>query len=74
MEKIWVIIIAIALFLIINFLFWKTLNVYVKKEFGEKMWKFRGNRVYFWQGSIFVSTAGTILIMFLLKWANVLTF
>jgi len=74
MEKIWIITIAAAIFLIINFLFFKILNVYYKNEFGKKMWKLGGARVYFWQGSIFVSTAGTALIMYLLKWGNVLTF
>jgi len=33
---------AVAIFLIINFLFYKTLNVYYKKEFGKKMWKLGG--------------------------------
>ena len=74
MEKIWIITIAVAIFLIINFLFYKTPNVYYKNEFGKKMWKQGGARVYFWQASIFVSTAGTALIMYLLKWSNVLTF
>ena len=74
MEKIWIITIALAIFLIINFLFYKSLNGYVKKEFGKKLWKIWGNKVYFWQSSIFVSTAGTVLIMYLLKWSNALTF
>ena len=74
MEKIWIITITVAIFLIINFLFYKTLNSYYKNEFGKKMWKLGGTRVFFWQGSIFVSTAGTALIMYLLKWGNVLTF
>jgi hypothetical protein len=74
MEKIWIITIAVAIFLLINFLFYKTLNVYYKNEFGKKMWKLGGARVYFWQGAIFVSTGGTLLILYLLKWLNVLTF
>lgn len=74
MEKIWIITIAIVFILILNFLFYKSLNGYVKKEVGKRMWKIGGNKVYFWQSSIFFSTAGTILIMFLLKWSNVLTF
>ena len=35
------------------------------------MWKLRGNKVYFWQGSIFVSTAGTFLVMYFLKYLNI---
>ena len=74
MEKVWTITIAIAIFLLINFLFYKSFNGYAKKEFGKKMWKIWGNKVYFWQSSIFVSTAGTALIMYLLIRSNVLTF
>ncbi len=74
MEKIWIITIAVGIFLIINFLFYKALNVYYKNEFGKKMWKLGGAKVYFWQGSILVSTAGTALITCLLKWSNVVAF
>lgn len=74
MENIWIIAIAVAIFLIINLLFYKTLNVYYKNQFGKKRWKLGGTRVFFWQGSIFVSAAGTILIVYLLKMANILTF
>ena len=74
MEKIWIITIAITFFLIINLLYYKSLNAYVGKAFGKKWLKIWGNKVYFWQGSIFVSTGGTLLIMYLLKWSNVLTF
>ncbi len=72
MEKIWIV--AIAVFLIINFLHFIGLKGYVKKEFGKKWLNIWGNKIYFWQSSIFVSTAGTLLIIYLLKWANILTF
>jgi len=74
MEKIWIITIAVAIFLIISFLYNKILNSYIRKTFGKKWLTVWGNKVYFWQSSIFVSTAGTALIMYLLKWSNVLTF
>lgn len=74
MNKIWIIIIAIAIFLIINFLFYKSLNGYVKKVSGEKMWKTWNSKVYFWQSSIYTSAAVTTLILYLLKWSGVLTF
>ncbi|MCJ7756685.1 MAG: hypothetical protein MUP24_00955 [Gillisia sp.] len=74
MEKIWVIVIAISLFLINTFLFWRITAGHRKKEYGKKMWKLWGARTFYWQGAIYVSTGVTILIMFLLKWANVLTF
>ena len=72
MEKIWVI--AISLFLIITFLFWRLTNGHFKIEYGKKNWKQWGARLFYWQGAIFVSTGITFLIMFLLKWANVLNF
>lgn len=73
MEKIWII--AILLFLIITFLYWKITNGYFKnKVYGSKMFKQWGTRTFYWQGAIFISGALTILTMFLLKWGNVLTF
>lgn len=74
MEKTWIITIAVAIFLVINFLFYKLLNVYYKNEFGKKRWELGGLKVFFWQGSVFVSAAGTFLIICLLKWSNVMTF
>ena len=65
---------AILIFTVTTFLFWKVLNVYYKNEFGKKTWKLGGGRVYFWQSALFVGTAATFLTMYLLKWANVLTF
>lgn len=74
MEKTWIIILAAAIFLIINLLYYKSFKGYVGKAFGTKWLKIWGNKVYFWQSSIFFSTGGTILIMYILKWSNVLTF
>lgn len=69
-----VLITAALIFFISTFLFWKALRVYYKNEFGKKTWKLNGGRVFFWQGALFVGTACTFLIMYFLKWANVLTF
>jgi len=74
MDKTWIILIAIATFLIINLIYYKSMKGYVGKAFGKKWLKISGNKLYFWQSSIFVSTGGTFLIMFILKWANVLNF
>jgi len=65
MEKISVI--ALVTFLVINFLYSKVLRIYVKKEFGKKWLTIWGNKVYFWQSCIFVSSAGTFLILYLFK-------
>ncbi|MCX2680078.1 hypothetical protein OOZ15_09025 [Galbibacter sp. EGI 63066] len=74
MEKIWVLLIAIATFLIINLIYYKSMRGYVGNAFGKKWLKIWGNKVYFWQSSIFVSTGGAFLIMYILKWSDVLNF
>ena len=74
MGKTWILITAIVIFLLLNFLYYKSLKGYIKKEFGRKWLKIWGNKVYFWQSSIFVSAASTVLILYLLKWANILNF
>jgi hypothetical protein len=72
MEKIWTL--AIALFLSITFLFWVLTNAHFKKEYGKKMWEKWTARLFYWQGAICTSTGITILLLLVLKWANVLTF
>jgi len=70
----WIILIAISLFLLITFLYWKLTNGYAEKEYGKKMFKQWGTRTFYWTGALFVSGGVTVLIIFLLKWLNVLTF
>ena len=72
MTKIWII--AILLFLIVTFLIWKFTKEYVKNVYGKKMFKQWGTRAIYWHGALFVSGGLTVLIIFLLKWTNVLTF
>ena len=74
MEKIWMIIIAALTFTVLSVLFYKVMKGYVQEEFGKKWLRVWGNKVYFWQSLIFVSIAGTAMIMFVLKWLNVITF
>ena len=74
MEKIWIIIVAVAIFLLINVLYSKILKDYVQKAFGKKWLTAWGNKLYFWQSSLFVSITGTVLILYLLKWTSVLSF
>lgn len=50
------------------------MNGYVRKAFGKKWLRVYGNKLYFWQSSIFVSSATTVFIMYVLKWASILTF
>lgn len=72
MIKFWTL--TIALFLIGLFIFWKLTNVRMRKEYGEKMFKQWTSQLYFWQGAIYSSAAITILIMYILKQTNVLTY
>ena len=74
MEKKWILLIAILIFFIVTFLFWRLTSGYAKKGYGTKMWKHWPTRLSYWQAAILYSTGITILIMFLLKWTNVLTF
>jgi hypothetical protein len=74
MGKVGVLAIAIVIFMILSFLFYKSMKGYVREAFGKKWLHIWGNKVYFWQSLLFMSIAGTVLIMFLLKWAKVLTF
>ena len=74
MDNTGLILTAATIFLILGFLFYKSMNAYTKKAFGSRWSKFWGNKLYFWQSLIFMSLAGTALIMYLLKWGNVLSF
>ncbi|WP_430966740.1 hypothetical protein [Spongiimicrobium sp. 2-473A-2-J] len=74
MEKALIVTIVIAIFLVLSLLFNKILKGYVKESFGKKWLSVWGNKVYFWQSLVFVSLAGTALIVYLLKWTNVLIF
>lgn len=74
MEKNWIIGIVILIFLAITFLYWKLTNGYAEKEYGKKMWKQWGTRTFYWTGTLFITGGLTIVVMFLLKWGNVLTF
>lgn len=72
MEEIWII--AISLFLGITFLFWRTTSGHFQKEYGKKSWRKWGTKTFYWQGAIFVGTGCTFLIMYILKWTDVLVF
>ncbi|MCX7549638.1 hypothetical protein [Xanthomarina sp. F2636L] len=74
MENIWTILLLIALFSIITFLYWKLTNRYAEKEYGKKMFKQWGTRTFYWTGALFISGGITVCIIYLLKWGNVVTF
>lgn len=74
MEKFWVLLIAILIFLAFVFLFWMLTSGDVKKEYGTKMWKHWPTRLSYWQGAVFYSVGFTIITMLLLKWGKILSF
>jgi len=68
-----ILVIGIPLFLIIIFIFWKLTSGPMKKEYGEKMYKNWGSQLYYWQAAMYISVGITFVIMFFLKWANIVT-
>lgn len=65
---------AISVFLVSIFIYWWIMRSYSKEAIGEKVYKQWYSRLYFWQGAIFTGTGVTFLVMFVLKWAKILTF
>ncbi len=74
MQTIWIILIATAIFLILSVLFYGSMKRYANSNYGKKWLTIWGNKLYFWQSLIFMSTAGTAVILYLLKWGDVLAF
>ena len=72
MKLVWIT--GILFFTVFIILFWKLTSEPLKKEYGLKMWKQWTSRLYYWQAAIYTCTALTLLVIFLLKWVNVLTF
>lgn len=72
MIKIWIL--AIALFLVLIFLFWLLTRGYMKKKYGIKMLQHWPTRLAYWQAAILYSLVFTFSIIYLLKWAGVFTF
>lgn len=74
MKSSWIILIAISIFLIITYLYWKVTKDYAQKEYGKKMFKQWSTRTYYWSGALLISGAITVALIYLLKLINVLTF
>lgn len=53
MNKILIIVTATTIFLIINLIHYKIMKSFIKESFGKKWLNVWGNKVYFWQSSIF---------------------
>ncbi|WP_028375663.1 hypothetical protein [Leeuwenhoekiella sp. MAR_2009_132] len=74
MGSIWIVILAVAIFLVVTVLYWKIISTYNINILGAKNHKQWGSRLYFWQGSIFVSTVVTLLILYTLNYLAILNY
>ena len=72
MENISVIGIALLIFLIFGFIFYKLFRATVKKEYGSKMYAHWPTQLSLWQTVILYSTVLTTIVLFGLKWMNIL--
>ncbi len=57
-----------------NMFYYISFKTYVTNNFGKEWLHSWTNRLYFWQGAIFVSSVATFLILHLLKWVNLVNF
>lgn len=74
MEKTWILILAVILFIVITILYWRLTKNYGKKEYGNKLWNQWTTRTYYWHGALLISGALTVSIIYALKWINVVSF
>ena len=74
MENLSIIAITAVILSIMGFFFYRILRGYVREEYGKKWLTIWGNKLYFWQSILFMSMAGTVLILYVLKWSEILTF
>ena len=65
--------IAIVVFLAVTLLVWSTTRGRFQREYGKAVWKNWTAQTYYWQSAIYLSTGITIVILVLLKWANLLS-
>ncbi len=49
MDKIWVLLLTVLIFLVFAFLVWKLTSGDIKKEYATKMWNQWPSRLYYWQ-------------------------
>ena len=74
MQPIWIIAISAAIFIAVSVVLYKIMNNYVHESYGKKWLTLWGNKLYFWQSLLFSSMLSTALIMYLLKWTQVVSF
>ncbi|MCR9154442.1 MAG: hypothetical protein NXI09_10060 [Bacteroidetes bacterium] len=74
MEITWKLLLAAAIFSTLIYFYSKALRAYVADNYGENWLSVWGNKLYFWQSLIFSSLASMLIVMYLLRWLNVLSF
>jgi len=74
MENSSIIIIGLIVFVILSFLFYKSMRKYVDKSYGKKWAKLWGNKLYFWQSLLFMSLLCTAIVLYILDALEVVTF
>jgi hypothetical protein len=74
MEKSWILLIVTVLFFIITFFYWILTSGFIEKVYGKKIWKHWGVKTFYWTGALFVSGGITVMLIFILKWFNILAF
>ncbi|RAJ17020.1 hypothetical protein [Olleya aquimaris] len=67
MSKSWTLTIAIVMFLIFTYVYWKLTKGYVQKVMGKKMWSHWGNQTFYWTNVLLVSGFLTVLVIYLLR-------
>jgi divalent metal cation (Fe/Co/Zn/Cd) transporter len=74
MDKFWILLIALLIFLVFTFIFWKLTGHFAKKEHGTKILNHWPTRLAHWQAAILYGAGLTVITIFLLRWLKVLTF
>jgi len=74
MKTIFLLLLVVLIFLATTFLYWKLTYAYAKKEYGAKMFKQWGTKMFYWSGALFFSGGITVGLIYGLKTADVLFF
>lgn len=72
MDKTWIIVLAISIFILTTIVYLRITNKHFKKIYGHnRKW---GARMFYWQDAIYICTGVTFLILVIIKYTNIMTF
>jgi hypothetical protein len=74
METASILFFGTLLFLAITFLYWKLTHAFAEKEYGKKMFKQWGTKMFYWSGAFYISGGVTVCVIYLLKVSHILVF